>query len=106
MMLLPKESSTWRSPAPLHPLACTAESNVYILVHLSGFMIPHARQADLIFASKTYCGYPLMVRISKTVSQIDVSASWILTHGFIFVDSSTDSATCPPRLQLTKNATE
>ena len=37
----------------------------------------HARQLDLVFAFKTHCEYELMFRIPKTVSQINVSASWI-----------------------------
>ena len=69
----------------------------HIPVATGMILFQHARQSDLIFAIKTYCEYLLMVMIPKTVSQIDVCASWIPIHEFIFVDSSMDSDTCPTR---------
>ena len=37
----------------------------------------HAREAELVFTLQNYCEYSLMLRISKTVSQINVSSAWI-----------------------------
>ena len=69
----------------------------HIPVPAAMILFQHARQSDLTFAILTYCEYLLMVMIPKTVSQIDVCASWIPTHGLIFVDSSMDSDTGPTR---------